>query len=179
LSSFAEQIPYDATGKPFDKSEGVYSFLNVLLRPVSSGTVRLASSDPNDPVLCDLGTLSASSDLAIIRASLRLTLRLAAHMRSTGYPLKDYRVPASTSDADLGAYIKEWGVTTYHYSSSCRMAPEDGPIPGVVDDELRVHAIKELRVADSSIFPQIPSAHLQAPSVMVAEKCAELIKQAL
>jgi len=49
LSSFVKQIPYDATGKPFDKSEGVYSFLNVLLRPVSSGTVRLASSDPSDP----------------------------------------------------------------------------------------------------------------------------------
>lgn len=86
-------------------------------------------------------------------------------------------MPASTSDADLDAFIKEWGRTTYHYSSSCRMAPEDDTIPGVVNDELQVHGVRGLRVADSSIFPQIPATHLQAPSVMVAEKCAELIKQ--
>jgi len=149
----------------------------VILRPVSSGTVRLASSDPSDPVICDLGTLSAASDWEIIRTSLRLSLRIAAHMRSNGYPLKDYRVPASASDEDLDAFIEEWGRTTYHYASSCRMAPEDDFIPGVVDDELRVYGVKGLRLADSSIFPQVPATHLQAPTVMVAEKCAELIKR--
>lgn len=88
----------------------------------------------------------------------------------------DSHVPASTTDADLDQFITEWARTTYHYTSTCRMAPEDDENPGVVDDELFVHGIQKLRIADSSVFPQIIATHLQAPSVMVAEKCAELLK---
>ena len=96
-------------------------------------------------------------------------------MKEDGYQISDYRVPLSESDSDLDAFITEHGATTYHYSSTCRMAPEHEPFPGVVDDELRVHGVEGLRVADSSIFPQIVATHLQAPTVMVAEKCADLI----
>ncbi|KZO97716.1 GMC oxidoreductase, partial [Calocera viscosa TUFC12733] len=66
-----------------------------------------------------------------------------------------------------------------HYSSTCRMAPEEGDPdgPGVVDDELRVHGVESLRVADASIFPKILSVHLQAPVVMVGEKCPDMIKR--
>ncbi|KIJ66623.1 hypothetical protein HYDPIDRAFT_151307 [Hydnomerulius pinastri MD-312] len=62
-----------------------------------------------------------------------------------------------------------------HYSSSCRMAPMDDPLPGVVDDELRVHGIANLRIADASIFPTVPSTHPQALVYAVAEKCADMI----
>ena len=96
-------------------------------------------------------------------------------MRASGYLLEDAVVPKSDSDADIDAHIRRYARTTYHYSSSCRMAPESDEKPGVVDDMLRVHGIKNLRVADCSIFPQIPSCHLQAPAVMLGEKCAELI----
>ncbi|KAI5123485.1 hypothetical protein M0805_008855 [Coniferiporia weirii] len=170
-------IAYDGTGVPFDKSQGAYGFLNVLLRPESRGTVRLKSSNPDDPVECDLGMLTASADWEVLRASLRLSMRLAEEIRADGYPMTDYRVPASKNDADLDAYIVKWARTTYHYSSTCRMAPENDPEPGVVDDELRVHGVHNLRVADSSIFPQIITTHLQAPSVMVGEKCAEFLKK--
>ncbi|KAH8114085.1 alcohol oxidase [Phellopilus nigrolimitatus] len=168
-------LAYDATGIPFDKSQGVFSFLNVALRPQSTGTVRIVSSNPNDAVECELNTLSSQSDWQVLRASLRLSFALAKEIRASGYPLMDYRVPASESDADLDAHIKKWGRTTYHYSSTCRMAPEDDPAPGVVDDELRVHGVHGLRIADSSIFPQIIATHLQAGSVMVGEKCADLL----
>lgn len=97
-------------------------------------------------------------------------------MRDDGYPMTDCHVPASASDADLDIFIKKYVCTTYHYSSTCRMAPEDDPVPGVVDDELRVHGVKRLRIADSSIFPRIVSAHIMAPTLVVAEKCADLLK---
>ena len=84
---------------------------------------------------------------------------------------------ASTSDVEIDAFIRRWTRSTYHYSSTCRMAPEnDLDSPGVVDDELRVHGVRGLRIADTSIFPQVIPAHLQAPAVMVGMKCAEMIK---
>ncbi|KAH8114090.1 alcohol oxidase, partial [Phellopilus nigrolimitatus] len=169
-------IPYDCTGLPFDKTQGAFSFLNVALRPQSTGTVRVMSSNPSEPVECELNSLSTPQDWKVMRASLRLSLALAKELRASGYPMTDSRVPASESDEDLDAHIKKWGRTTYHYSSTCRMAPEDDPAPGVVDDELRVHGVYGLRIADSSIFPKIIATHLQAPSVMVGEKCAELLQ---
>jgi len=169
-------IAYDATGVPFDKSQGKCTLLSVILRPKSSGSVRLATSNPDDPLACDLNTMSAPSDWHVMRKALRLSLALARQIREDGYPMTDYRVPSGATDADLDAFITKWGMTAYHYSSTCRMAPEDDAIAGVVDDELRVHGIQGLRVADSSIFPQVIATHLQAATVMVAEKCAELIQ---
>ncbi|KAL5480189.1 hypothetical protein ACEPAI_1459 [Sanghuangporus weigelae] len=169
-------IAWDASGAPFDKSKGAFSLMNVLLRPYSKGTVRLTTSDPRDPISCDPNVLSDSRDWSVLRASLRLSMRLAGQLRKDGYPMSDSRVPASDSDADLDQFIIEWARTTYHYSSTCRMAPEDDEYPGVVSDELCVHGVQKLRIADSSVFPQIIATHLQAPSVMVAERCSELLK---
>lgn len=171
------QIAYHGIDEPFtDKSKGTYAFLNVLLRPESKGSVRIKSSNPDDQVECDLNPLASPEDFKVLRASIRLSLAIASQMRALGYPLNDLFVPKSASDADIDVHIKRWSRTTYHYSSTCRMAPEnDNPSPGVVDDELKVHGIRKLRIADSSIFPEIPSAHLQAPAVMVGQRCAELI----
>lgn len=149
------------------------------LRPHSHGTIRLRTSDPLDQPLVDLGFLSDPRDRPTMRAAVRLGMRLADEMRATGYALTDLRTPRSTADADVDAFVAKQNVTCLHYSSTCRMAPLDDPDgPGVVDDELRVHGVANLRVCDASIFPQVPAAHLQAPVVVVAEKCAAMIKAA-
>lgn len=139
------------------------------------GTVRLRSNDPRAPPLCDPNLLGASEDRVILHTALRLCLRLKEQMLADGYPITDYSVPSSDSAADLDKHIAEWGQSIYHYASSCRMAPEDDAKPGVVDDELRVHGLDGLRVADSSIFPNILATHLQAATVVVAEKCADML----
>lgn len=150
--------------------------MNVLLHPESRGSVRIKSSNPDDPVECDPNFLASPEDWKVLRASIRLSLAIAAQMRAQGYPIDDLFVPISSSDADIDTHIKTWSHTTYHYSSTCRMAPEDDHFsPGVVDDELRVYGVRKLRIADSSVFPVIPRTHLQAPAVMVGLKCAELI----
>ena len=108
---------------------------------------------------------------------MRLCLRLADEMRHAGYAVSKFRAPVSGSDADLDAFATTNSSSFVHYSSTCRMAPmDDADGPGVVDDELRVHGIPNLRLCDASIFPQIPAAHLQAPCVVVAERCADMIK---
>jgi choline dehydrogenase len=72
--------------------------------------------------------------------------------------------------------MRSSGTSLFHYGSSCRMAPEDDPRrPGVVDDELRVHGVDALRIADASVFPRSCTAHPMASVVMVAEKCAHMM----
>ena len=172
------ESPSAAGPHGIDLDTGKFStiMMAILLRPKSTGVVRIRSSNPSDPLDIDLNTLSDPSDWNVLRKAIRLSLALVKEMRALGYPATDYRVPADASDAAIDKHILRQARTTYHYSSTCRMAPENDEKPGVVDDELRVHGVKGLRVADSSIFPQIPATHLQAPVVMVAEKCAELIK---
>ncbi|KAF9459281.1 GMC oxidoreductase [Collybia nuda] len=169
-------LPVNPTDRKFDglaKAYGAFSYLCTVLKPKSFGSLRLASSDPRQQPLCDLGTLSDPEDFLPLRKALRLALLLSEKLRNTGYPLQDLSVPHDQSDAILDSFAKENAMSTYHYSSTCRMDTEDRF--GVVDDELRVHGVAGLRIADASVFPQIPACHLQAPVVMVAERCAEFL----
>ncbi|KIK55976.1 hypothetical protein GYMLUDRAFT_263894 [Collybiopsis luxurians FD-317 M1] len=168
-------MAYDSTDNP-EVSRGMFSFLNVLLHPQSKGTVRLSSANPSDPLIVDPQYLSNAADFAPLRASLKLTLRLHDRMVEQGYPLVDYAIPAGEDDASLDKFIRKRNRTTYHYSSTCRMGPDSGKEDGgVVNEELVVHGFDNLRVADSSVFPWVLGTHLQAPTVAVAEKCADLI----
>jgi len=80
---------------------------------------------------------------------------------------------AVDGDAAIEQWIRENSETAYHPIGTCRMG--QGPNT-VVDDQLRVHGLDGLRVADASIFPTMPSGNTNAPSIMVGEKCADLIK---
>ncbi|KAJ7460964.1 GMC oxidoreductase [Mycena galericulata] len=154
---------------------GVFSLKVGLMRPRSRGTITLASSDPLQRPACDLGFLSDPADYTVMRKGIKLVKRIGEKMRELGVPLKDLYMPESEADADLDAFVRKTVRTTYHYGCTCRMAPEcDG---GVVDDQLRVHGIANLRIADCSVIPDMMSTHLQAPAVMIAEKCADMIKR--
>jgi len=171
-------IPINTSEVPTDPNDGVLSLLGALLQPRSVGTVRLASTDANMQPAVDLGYLSDQTDYVVLRKAVLLSKRISETMRKNGYKLADFNVPASESVEDVDAFIRKNARTSYHYASTCRMAPEDDVRPGVVDDQLRVHGIKGLRIADASIFPDVLATHLQAPVVMVAEKCADMLKRA-
>ncbi|EJD43390.1 GMC oxidoreductase [Auricularia subglabra TFB-10046 SS5] len=174
-------IPFNARDPEFkDKlasKEGGFSFLCATLRPASQGTVRLGSSDCRVRPICDLATFSdaAEHDMKVMRAAIRVALRLAREMEAQGHVMPPLNVPESESDEDINAFIERDVQSTYHYSSSCRMSTDAES--GVVDSELRVHGIRGLRICDASVFPQIPASHLQAPAVMLAERCAMLLKE--
>ncbi|KAJ7436842.1 alcohol oxidase [Mycena latifolia] len=154
---------------------GVLTILGILLQPKSHGTVRLVSRDPLVGPKCDLAFMADPADRARLRTAVKLCKRFGEAMRAAGYPLEDETVVASDSEAGLDAFVNTHVRTAFHYSSTCRMAPEDDVRPGVVDDRLRVHGVRGLRVADCSIFPDVVSNHTQAPAVMVAEKCAHMM----
>lgn len=120
--------------------------------------------------------LSTPEDSVALRAALRVSVELARQMRADGYPLGDVSAPPALDDASLDKFIKGKVDTMYHYSSSCRMAALDDPAPGVVDDELRVYGVDNLRIADASVLPFVPATHPQALVYAVAEKCADMVK---
>ncbi|TFY83079.1 hypothetical protein EWM64_g928 [Hericium alpestre] len=159
---------------PLWSVKGIFTFLTTLLKPKSVGTMCLASADPRAWPDVQLGYLSNPEDYIPLQKCVRLALRLAEQMRAQGYPLKDLLVPETENDADMDRFIRANLRTSYHYSSTCRMAREvEG---GVVDDDLRVYGVQGLRVCDTSVFPEIVATHTMAPAVVVAEKCADLIK---
>ncbi|KAG9237429.1 hypothetical protein BJ875DRAFT_370072 [Amylocarpus encephaloides] len=161
---------------------GIFSLLATLLQPKSRGTVRLASLNPHDRPKVDFGLLSDPEDFEVARTAIRLSLKLGKDVKDSGFPLLrnlTFSEEDQGNDEKVDEFIRDRARTTYHYASTCRMAAEDDPAPGVVDDELRVHGFHNLRVCDASVFPKIVSSHLQAPVVMAAEKLADMIKKNL
>ncbi|HJY45259.1 MAG TPA: GMC family oxidoreductase N-terminal domain-containing protein [Propionibacteriaceae bacterium] len=145
-----------------------------LLQPDSHGTIRLASADPAEPPVIDPGYLTAESDLHGLRAGLRIAERLcdtAALRPYVGAPMAPW--PGKVDDATLATYLREHVQTTYHPVGTCRMGTDDA---AVVDPELRVRGLDRLRVVDASVMPRIIRGHTHAPTVMIAERAADLIR---
>jgi choline dehydrogenase len=145
-------------------------------RPESRGWVRLSSADPFEAPVIQPNYLAEESDRRVLLAGMKLARRL---LRTEPLrPYYDYEAfpgeKAQSDDELLGA-AKQRGTTTFHPAGTCRMGPAGDPL-AVVDDELRVHGIDGLRVIDASVMPSIPSANLNAATLMIADKASDLIR---
>ncbi len=149
-----------------------------LLLPESQGEVTLRSADPREPVRIRAGYLEAPGDRRALIAGVRIARRIAAAPPLA--KLIDHEVlPGSDVDDDdaMLAFIGRTVQTLYHPVSTCRMGPEPGGArPAVVDPSLRVHGTERLRVVDASVMPAIPAGNTNAPTIMIAEKAADLIR---
>ncbi len=153
-----------------------YSCHVCLLHPKSRGSVSLASADPLAAPLIDPGFLSDGDDLArLVRGFLRMRQVLAQPALAA---LGGRELAASASaqtELQIEAFIRNHADTIYHPVGSCRMGP--GPLD-VVDNNLRVHGLQGLRVVDASIMPSIVGGNTNAPTIMIAEKAADLVRRA-
>ncbi|KAI1795254.1 alcohol oxidase [Ganoderma leucocontextum] len=157
--------------------KGIFTLNTVLTRPKSEGTVRLQTSNPRARPEIELGFFGAPEDILSLRKGVRLAMRLADDVVKQGYPLKDLLVPGGTTDDDIDRFIRANAGTSYHYTSTCRMGSDThGARQSVVDTELKVHGVQGLRVCDASVFPEIIGSHTMAPAVVVAEKCAAMLR---
>ena len=153
-----------------------YSCHVCLLRPRSRGRLTLASADPLAAPLIDPNFLAESDDLARLVRGFKIMRgivsqpALAAH-RGTELPAS----AAAQSDDRIEQFIRNHADTIYHPVGSCRMG--SGAMD-VVDAQLRVHGVQGLRVVDASIMPSIVSGNTNAPTIMIGEKAAELIRAA-
>ncbi|HYE52247.1 MAG TPA: choline dehydrogenase [Azospirillaceae bacterium] len=144
------------------------------LRPASRGRIALKSPDPTRDPLIDPDYLQAPEDLAVLRAGLRMAREIMAQAPLADISLGEVApAPGKTSDADLDAAIRARAETIYHPVGTCRMGTD--PM-AVVDPELRVHGLSGLRVVDASIMPTLIGGNTNAPTIMIAEKAAELIR---
>jgi choline dehydrogenase-like flavoprotein len=144
------------------------------LRPRSRGTVKLASADPTVAPLIDPNYLAEEYDRKISIGGFRRAREIMAQAAFAPY-LRAERQPGPEvqSDAEVMAYARAHGKTDYHPVGSCKMGVDE---MAVVDPELRVHGLEGLRVCDSSIMPQLVSSNTNAPTIMIGEKAADLVR---
>ena len=146
------------------------------MRPTSVGRVRLRSADPREPPSIRFNYMATESDRQEMRAAVRLTRELFAQRAFDPYLGPELAPgPEVESDAEIDAFVRARAESAYHPSCSCKMGPESDP-SAVVDGESRVHGVESLRVVDASVMPSIASGNLNAPTIMLAEKAADLIR---
>jgi choline dehydrogenase len=152
-----------------------FSISPVHLRPEGRGSVRIKSPDPLAPPEIRFEFLATAYDIEAMLAGMRLARRIAQQPALKPYVVSETLPGAGvTSDADLTEDVRRRGVSNLHPVGTCRMGSGSD---AVVDARLRVHGIGRLRVIDASIMPQIVAGNTNAPTIMIAEKGADMILQ--
>lgn len=150
-----------------------YSCHVCVLRPKSRGSVSLASVDPMAAPAIDPNFLSDPDDMARTMAGVRMTRRIMQAEPLAGYAHKELFIKGEPDDAELEDHIRSRADTIYHPVGTCRMGRDD---MAVVDPELRVRGVQGLRVVDASVMPRLVGGNTNAPTIMIAEKAADLIR---
>jgi choline dehydrogenase len=147
------------------------------LRPESRGEIKLKSADPLAPPAIHPNYLSTPRDQEVAVAGMKLS-RQISQSQAMASLIEEELVPGPDyqSDAELLDAARRIGTTIYHPTSTCKMAPE-GDRGAVVDERLRVYGIAGLRVVDASIMPNVVSGNTNAPTIMIAEKAADMIQE--
>ena len=144
------------------------------MRSKSRGEVRLASADPLEPPRVRFDYMSRPDDWAEMRACVRLTREIFAQPAFDPYRGRELAPgEAVRSDEEIDAFVRETVQSAYHPCGTCRMGTD---AMAVVDPELRLRGVDGLRVVDSSVMPAIATGNLNAPTIMIAEKAADIVR---
>ncbi|MFT3967523.1 MAG: GMC family oxidoreductase N-terminal domain-containing protein [Sphingobium sp.] len=146
------------------------------IHPEARGRISLRSADPLDAPVIDYHLLSDDRDLKVMIEACRAVRRIFAAPPFNGHFVQELQPGAQvTSDEQWTAYLRRASWATAHPAGTCRMGSDEG---SVVDPNLRVSGVEGLRVADASIMPVLTSGNPNAPTMMIAEKASDLIREA-
>jgi len=177
LEFHIQPLSLDRFGEPLHKFPAFTASV-ANLRPTSRGYLQLRSRDPADKPVIKLNYLSTEQDRRIAVSSIRLTRRIAAQPALAPFHPAEYLPGPAVGDDDEEALVKaagDIGTTIFHPVGTVKMGLDSDPLT-VVDERLRVAGIDRLRVIDASIMPTITSGNTNAPTMMIAEKGAALIR---
>ncbi|XP_058821937.1 glucose dehydrogenase [FAD, quinone] isoform X1 [Topomyia yanbarensis] len=155
----------------------------VLLNPKSWGKIKLRSTDPMDKPIIDTGYLYHLDDVKSMIGGIRIQQKImsSAALKSAEPELVRVDIPgcaavAYDTDQYWECYVRHMATTLYHPAGTAKMGPDSDP-EAVVDPRLRVRGVQGLRVADTSIMPAVISGNTNAPTMMIGEKAADMIKE--
>ncbi|HEX2581442.1 MAG TPA: choline dehydrogenase [Dongiaceae bacterium] len=144
------------------------------MRATSKGWIRIRSSDPRQHPEIQPNYLATEQDRREMRDAVKLTREIFAQKAFASYRGAELQPgPDVRSDTDIDAFVRAKADSAYHPCASCKMGTDS---LAVVDPEARVHGVASLRVVDASIMPSVVSGNLNAPTIMMAEKCADMIR---
>jgi choline dehydrogenase len=170
VSPFSADRPQDG----LHKWSG-FTLIAYQLRPESRGEIVLKSADPGVPPAVRPNYLAAETDRRAIVAGLKTARRLLAQPPLADYVAEEFLPgPAVQSDAEWLDHARRRGGTVYHPTSTCKMGVD---AMAVVGPDLAVHGIGGLRVADASVMPTLVSGNTNAATIMIGEKCADLVRR--
>jgi choline dehydrogenase-like flavoprotein len=163
----------DDHGRKFHWGSG-FSCHFCLLRPNSRGSVSLASADPMAPPAIDPNFLGEQDDLEAMVSGFKTTQRLMQTPALKALQKKDMFTEGVRTDDDIRAILRARVDTVYHPVGTCKMGVNDAM--AVVDPKLKVYGLEGLRVVDASIMPTLIGGNTNAPSIMIGEKAADMIR---
>ena len=145
------------------------------LAPDCRGTVRLGSNNPLAPPKIQFNFLRTENDMRVMIAGVRIARSIARQQALQQLVVEETSPGVATrSDEEIAADVRQRGVSNLHPVGSCGMG--HGPM-AVVDPRLRVHGVPGLRVVDASVMPVIVAGNTNAPTIMIAEKAADMIQE--
>jgi choline dehydrogenase len=167
--SYASRDARGAVAHPFPG----FSLSAVHLRPDARGSVRIKSPDPLQPPAIRFNFLETKSDVQALTAGMRLARKFTQQPALAPYVAEELLPgPQVNTDAEFEENIRVTANSNLHPVGTCRMGPEGD---SVVDPRLRVYGVEGLRVVDAAIMPTVPAGNTNAPTIMIAEKAADMI----
>jgi choline dehydrogenase len=163
---------FDLPFYPNDGPVDGYAIAVAALRPLSRGTVTLASADPDVAPRIDPGLLTDGRDVEVMLAGLQLAREITATRALAGWSEDEFPGPGVRDPRLVRKHLRETTHSALHPAGTCRIAGDDG---AVVDSELRVRGVGRLRVADASVMPSLVGANPNATVLAIAERAAALI----
>jgi choline dehydrogenase len=145
------------------------------LRPESRGAIRIRSAEPHEPPSIQPNYLATRGDQETMIAGMQLARKIIEIPAMKSYVRREVLPgPDVKTDEEMLEYVRDYGSTIFHPTSTCRMGQDD---MAVVDERLRVRGVQSLRVADASVMPTVVSGNTNAACVMIGEKAADMISQ--
>jgi len=144
-----------------------------VVKPASRGVVALMSADPTAKPYILHNYYAEDSDMQAMLAGMRVAAEMCATRALAPFCRRPYYVPASDSERDLRAHIRQQTFTLYHPVGTCRMGADED---AVLDNELCVRGVQGLRVIDASVMPSVTRGNTNAPTIAIAERAADLLR---